>query len=97
MATEPPSPVDSSSADGKTKRIPFCPEVDGALKLLVGSFIVFDIIASASTRSAPFLPVNHIKVIDDLGILLEPIVGFQNSVMELLLEVVMLEKWKKIL
>ncbi|KAF1359035.1 hypothetical protein EJ07DRAFT_122398, partial [Lizonia empirigonia] len=94
MATKSPSPPGFNYPDEKTKKIPFCPEVDGALKFLIGSFIIFDIIASASTRSAPFLPLNHVRVIDDLGILLEPFVGFQNSVMELLLEVVTLDKWK---
>ncbi|KAF1836435.1 hypothetical protein BDW02DRAFT_546039 [Decorospora gaudefroyi] len=94
LSTKSPSPPGFTYPDEKTKKTPLCPEVDGALKFLVGSFIVFDIIGSASTRSAPLLPLNHVRVVDDLGILLEPLVGFPNSVMELLLEVVTLDRWK---
>jgi hypothetical protein len=72
----------------------FCPEVDGALKFLLGSFVSIDIIASASTRSVPFLAINHTQVLDNIGISLEPLIGFQNSVMALLLEIVSLDHWK---
>jgi hypothetical protein len=68
--------------------------VDSALKFLLGSFISFDIIASASTRSAPFLHINHVQVLDNIDISLEPLIGVQNSVMALILEIISLEKWK---
>jgi hypothetical protein len=86
---------DSNCSTEQSQNTSFCPEVDSALKFLLGSFVSIDIIAAASTRSAPILPINHIQILDNIGISLEPLIGFQNSILALILEVVSLDQWKK--
>jgi len=71
------------------------PEGDYAINVLLGSFISFDIISSASTRSTPFLNIDHLQVLGTHEIPLESLIGCRNSVMALILEISLLDKWKK--
>ncbi|GKZ19208.1 hypothetical protein AbraIFM66951_008042 [Aspergillus brasiliensis] len=71
------------------------PEDDCTTKLLLGSFVSLDIIASASTRRGPFLDIDHVHVLDHLGIPLESLMGCRNSIMALISEVSALDRWKK--
>lgn len=70
------------------------PEGDCAIKVLLGSFIAFDIISSASTRSTPFLNINHLQLLNTLEISLRSLIGCRNSVMALILEISLLDQWK---
>lgn len=70
-------------------------EGDCAINVILGSFISFDIISSASTRSTPLLNINHLQVLEYLDISLESLIGCRNSVMALILEISLLEIWKK--
>jgi hypothetical protein len=70
-------------------------EIDSAVDFVLGSFISFDILSSASTRSTPLLNINHLKVLHVFGISLESLVGCRNAVMGLILEISMLDKWKR--
>ncbi|KAH8800661.1 C6 transcription factor [Xylogone sp. PMI_703] len=76
------------------KRILYA-EHDSATSVLLASFISFDIIASASTRSSPFLNVDHIQALNNLDISLESLIGCRNSVMALIFEISSLDRWKK--
>ena len=71
------------------------PEDVCAADVLLGSFISFDIISSASTRSTPFLNINHLHVLDALEIPLESLNGCRTSVMALILEIALLDQWRK--
>ena len=65
-------------------------------KVLLGSFISFDIIASASTRlPLSFLNLDHRRILNTLDINLESLFGCTNQVMALILDIVCLENWKK--
>jgi len=64
-------------------------------KVLLGSFISFDIIACASTRSLPSLDVDHIQILETFGIDLGSLFGCSNRVMALILEIVLLDNWKR--
>ncbi|GLA61274.1 hypothetical protein AtubIFM54640_001793 [Aspergillus tubingensis] len=70
-------------------------EDDCTAKLLLGSFVSLDIIASASTRRAPFLEIDHVQILDHFGISLEILMGCRNSIMALISEVSALDRWKK--
>lgn len=78
----------------QTSKKNLTPEQDGATCVLLGSFISLDIIACASTRSAPFLDINHPQVLSQLGITMERMVGCENSVLSLIFEITVLDKWK---
>ena len=68
---------------------------DISTKVLLGSYISFDIIACASTRSHPSLDIDHISILQTFEIDLESIVGCANRVMALILEIVLLDNWKR--
>ncbi|KAJ5124457.1 uncharacterized protein N7515_008282 [Penicillium bovifimosum] len=72
-----------------------CPEVDCAFKFVLGSFIAFDIISSASTRSNLTLNINHLQVLGTFNLSLESHTGCRDSVMALVLEISLLDKWKE--
>ncbi|KAJ5550501.1 hypothetical protein N7535_001557 [Penicillium sp. DV-2018c] len=72
-----------------------CPEVECAFKFVLGSFIAFDILSSASTRSNPTLNINHLQVLETFDLSLESHTGCRDSVMALILEITLLDKWKK--
>lgn len=98
QARMPLTKLDSTSPDctsDQPQEITLHPEGDCAIDVLLGSFISFDIISSASTRSTPFLNINHLQVLDTLEISLESLIGCRNSVMALILEISLLDKWKK--
>lgn len=83
------------STSDQPQEIILYPEGDCAINVLLGSFISFDIISSASTRSTPFLDINHLQVLNTLGIGLESLIGCRNSVMALILDISLLDQWKK--
>lgn len=62
---------------------------------LLGSFILFDIMACASTRSSPSLNLDHQRVLKTSGINLEDLFGCENRVVSLILDVVHLDNWRK--
>ncbi|RJE24543.1 hypothetical protein PHISCL_03130 [Aspergillus sclerotialis] len=70
-------------------------EEESATSLLLGSFISFDIISCASTRRVPFLDIDHLHVLKNLSIPLESITGCRNSIMALIHEVSLLDRWKE--
>lgn len=72
-----------------------CPEIECAFKFVLGSFIAFDIISSASTRSNLVLNTSHLQVLETFEISLESHTGCRNSVIALILEISLLDKWKK--
>ncbi|KUL85495.1 hypothetical protein ZTR_06738 [Talaromyces verruculosus] len=78
----------------RTKKNSLTPEQDGATCVLLGSFISLDILACASTRSTPFLEIDHFQALTQLGITIERMMGCQNSVMALIFEIIVLDKWK---
>lgn len=79
---------------GKETAAP-CPEIECAFKFVLGSLIAFDILSSASTRSSLILNINHLHVLETFGISLERHTGCRDSVMALILEISLLDKWKK--
>lgn len=78
----------------QTRRKPLTPEQDGATCVLLGSFISLDILACASTRSAPFLEIDHIQALSQLEITMERMMGCETSVMSLIFEITELDRWK---
>ncbi|KAF4181178.1 hypothetical protein CNMCM7927_000744 [Aspergillus lentulus] len=71
------------------------PDDHCATGVLLGSFISLDIIASASTRRAPFLNIDHAQALRNPCISLESIMGCSNSVMGLIFEISSLDRWKE--
>ncbi|KAH8812836.1 fungal-specific transcription factor domain-containing protein, partial [Xylogone sp. PMI_703] len=72
-----------------------CVETDTAVKFLLGSFISLDVIACASIRSTPFLELDHKSVLETAGIPLADLVGYENWVMVVILEISKLDNWKR--
>ena len=70
-------------------------EEDSATSLLLGSFISFDIIYCASTRRPSFLDIDHLHVLKNLSIPMESLTGCRNSIMALVHEVSLLDRWKE--
>jgi len=68
---------------------------DTGTKVLLGSLISFDIIACASTRSQPCLKLDHKRILDIFSIDLGSLFGCANQVMILILEIALLDNWKK--
>jgi len=64
-------------------------------KVLLGSFICLDIIASASTRSPPSFDLDHKYLLNTFHISLESLFGCGTRVMILILDIVYLDNWKK--
>lgn len=71
------------------------PKDNTAIEFLLGAFISFDIISCASTRSSPFLTLDHEAILEKHEINLQNIIGCENWVMILILEISKLDKWKK--
>ena len=71
------------------------PEDDSAIRFLLGSFISLDIISCASTRSSPFLELDHKHTLERAGICLEDFTGCRNWAMLFIFEISLLDKWKK--
>lgn len=71
------------------------PDDNSTIDFLLGSFISMDIIASASSRRAPFLDLDHAQVLNNLDISLENFVGCRNSIMALIFEISALDRWKE--
>ena len=63
--------------------------------VLVGSFIYFDIISCASARSYHALPLDHKVLLERADIHLETLTGCQNWAISYILEVSMLDSWRK--
>jgi hypothetical protein len=70
-------------------------EDDSAIQFLLGSFISIDIISCASTRSSPFLGLDHRVMLDSTEIHLESLTGCRNWAMTFIFEISLLDKWKK--
>jgi hypothetical protein len=70
-------------------------EDDAAISFLLGSFISFDIISCASTRSSSFLELDHKLTLERAGIRLETLMGCRNWAMILIFEISLLDDWKK--
>jgi hypothetical protein len=68
---------------------------DEPVNFLLGSFVSFDIIAAASSRSCPILEVVHRLVLEKLGIDLKHLTACENWVMILIFEISLLDNWKK--
>jgi hypothetical protein len=68
---------------------------DIGTKVLLGSFISFDIIACASTRSPPSLDLDYKHILEVFGIDLGSLFGCANRVMALIFEIVLLDNWKR--
>ncbi len=71
------------------------PRDDMGIEVTVGSFIWFDIIASASTRSAPSFDINHRQILDSFGINLQRLFGCSNRILGDIFDIVHLDSWKK--
>ena len=63
-----------------------------ACDFLVGTFIWFDILATASTRSKPFLE-NNFQYLGNIK--LEGVMGCENWAMTLIAKISLLEEWKR--
>ena len=85
--------ADSGCPPRKKGEMNFGDEV--AVKVLLSTFIVFDILACASTRSTPSLELDHKVVLNALAMDLERLFGYATWLLVLLLEVVLLDNWKK--
>lgn len=72
-----------------------CPEIECAFKFVLGSFIAIDIISSASTRSNLTFNISHLQVLETFEVSLESHTGCRDSVMALILEISLLDKWKR--
>jgi hypothetical protein len=70
-------------------------EDDAAIRFLLGSFISFDIISCASTRSSSFLKLDHKLTLERAGIRLEILTGCRNWAMILIFEISLLDDWKR--
>lgn len=92
--TMPDSPGPVSSSDQPPEMISH-PEGGCAINVLLGSFISFDILSSASTRSPPFLDIDHLQLLNTREIALESLNGCRNSVMAIILDISLLDQWKK--
>ncbi|KAH6674829.1 C6 transcription factor [Halenospora varia] len=68
---------------------------DTGTRVLLGSFISFDIMACASTRSQPSLGLDHQRILETLGIDLGSLFGCANQVMVLIFETALLDNWKR--
>lgn len=79
---------------GKETAAP-CPEVESAFKFVVGSLIASDILSSASTRLNLIFNIDHLQVLETFDIPLERHTGCRDAVMALILEICLLDKWKK--
>lgn len=66
-----------------------------AISHLLGSFISLDIISSASTRRPLFLNIDHAKALRDPCVSLEGIMGCRNSIMTLIYDISLLDRWKE--
>lgn len=66
-----------------------------SVNFLLGSFIALDILSCASTRWTPLLEINHAEVLEMLDISLESILGTQNSILQGILEISLLDRWKR--
>ena len=95
MASVTPAPIGSSHGNGHHDKKILYPEDDSALNLLLGSFIFFDIISCVSTRSSPFLELDHKFLLENAGIHLENLMGCRNWAMIFIFEISLLDKWKK--
>ncbi|THC93891.1 hypothetical protein EYZ11_006643 [Aspergillus tanneri] len=87
--------ADANYANDQQYRRTLSPEDDCATNVLLGSFISFDIISSASTRRTPFLDIDHGQALSNLGISLESITGCRNAIMALIYEISALDRWKE--
>lgn len=68
---------------------------DAATEFLLGSFISLDIVSCASTRSAPFLKLDHRAILDKNEVNLTKVIGCENWVLVMILEISILDTWKK--
>ena len=68
---------------------------DTEIQVVIGSFIWFDIMASASTRSIPTLKLDHQKILRSLQIDLRFLFGCSQRVSGLILDIVHLDDWKQ--
>ncbi|KAL5363157.1 putative C6 transcription factor [Aspergillus floccosus] len=66
-----------------------------AASVMLGSFVSLDIISSASTRRPPFLNIDHAQALQNPSVSLEGIMGCRNSVMALIFEISLLDRWKE--
>jgi hypothetical protein len=87
----------SSDCENRLQDIRFPPseDYDAAIRLLLGTFIWFDILSCASTRSKPFLNLDYKLMLGSSGIHLEELMGCQNWAMVLIFDISVLDTWKK--
>ncbi|KAE9379910.1 hypothetical protein N431DRAFT_521727 [Stipitochalara longipes BDJ] len=89
-SASPISDYETDCLDRKSLRS----DSDTAVSFLLGSFVSFDIIAAASSRSYPILQVDHRRVLEQLGIDLKYLTACENWVMILIFEISRLDDWK---
>jgi hypothetical protein len=70
-------------------------EDDPTIEFLLGSFVLIDVISCASLRSGPFLQLDHKLEIDTPGISVESLMGCRDSVLTLIFEITLLDRWKR--
>ena len=92
--TMPASPCPTPTSDQRPEMISH-PENGCAINFLLGSFFSFDILSSASTRSSLFLDIDHLRVLNAGEIALETLNGCRNSVLAIILDISLLDQWKK--
>lgn len=68
---------------------------DTSISFLLGFFIHMHIVASAGTRSSQFLVPDHKLLLETGNLNLEDLVGCSNSVLSFILQISILDKWKK--
>jgi hypothetical protein len=95
IASVTPDLISLGHENRKHEDIILYTEDDSAIRFLLGSFISIDIISSASTRSGLFLDLDHQLILERAGIHLENLIGCRNWAMIFILEISLLDKWKK--
>ncbi|KAL2751782.1 hypothetical protein ACRALDRAFT_1073110 [Sodiomyces alcalophilus JCM 7366] len=78
----------------RCERTPYPGGAQSAIVFLLDSFISFDIISCASTRGPPFLDINHAQTLKNFDIPMENFSGCRSSVMGLISDVSLLDRWR---
>jgi hypothetical protein len=68
---------------------------DSAIRFLLGSFILIDIISCATMRSSHILELDHKIMLERVGIRLENLIGCRNWVITFIFEISLLDQWKR--
>ncbi|KAH6675756.1 fungal-specific transcription factor domain-containing protein [Halenospora varia] len=95
MASIAQVPINSGRRNEQQHKKLLHSEDDSAIRFLLGSFISMDIISCASTRSSPFLELDHKLILERAGIELENLNGCKNWIMVLTFEISQLDTWRR--